>query len=183
MCVRVFYFLWVGVCTLWAHPHLFIEPTVELMVKGDQWTQIRVRWEWDSMWSETVLDACDSHRDLKFSASENECVYNGYFQNLHRFHWFLTVKLQGKPLSLPPVRDFQVSVTPNKKLVYQFDFLISKPLKHSNPLLIRFEDETTYVAFDSRIWLIPPEGYSVKNPKVQVSGFYGVQAEIDLLTP
>ena len=66
----------------------------------------------------------DHGKEGSFTDAEAADLKKGAFDNLRNYHYFLAFSVGGKPVALPPIKDFKPSIR-DGKLVYSFSLPIS----------------------------------------------------------
>jgi ABC-type uncharacterized transport system substrate-binding protein len=134
-----------------AHPHVFISSRIALEFVGPSLARISVEWTFDELFSQTIAVDYDRGKKGAFTDAEAAALRKGAFDNLKNYHYFLALALNGKPLALPPIRDFMPSLR-GGRLVYAFSLPVAIPVAAATAaateLLITVYDDTYYVAFD-----------------------------------
>jgi ABC-type uncharacterized transport system substrate-binding protein len=88
-----------------AHPHVFAEARLELVIGPDHTVQaLRHVWRFDEVFSSTVLLQFDTNKDLKLENSELEAVAKTIHDSLADYNYFQLVTQNGKniPMQAPP---------------------------------------------------------------------------------
>jgi len=162
---------------LYSHPHLFIKPSIELLISESIVKGVKISWNWDKWWSQDVMSNCDSNRDNAFNEKETLSVYKDYFSGIKEFDYFTKIFINGKKCKIVKTEKFTVKVNKDKTLTYTFiiplEVKFDKDLKFS----IAFNDETIYTAFDKSINLSPADGYFYKAIKPSNDGYYGTKVD------
>ncbi len=114
--ILAFTFLITGLA---AHPHVFIEHTVEIQVNDSGVHALKLRWVFDEMFSSMLIQDFDTNKNKKIDPSENPVVKKNGFDNLLEYHYFVFMKMGGKSFYPSRAGDFQASIA-NNRLVYSF---------------------------------------------------------------
>lgn len=131
-----------------AHPHVFISSRVELDFDGSSLARISVDWTFDELFSQMIVADYDHGKKGSFTDAEAADLKKGAFDNLRNYHYFLAFSVGGKPVALPPIKDFKPSIR-DGKLVYSFSLPIALAVTPAGrELRITIYDDTYYVAFD-----------------------------------
>ncbi len=93
--------LLVCACSVFAHPHTFITVSLDLNE-----TDMNVRWLFDEMTSQSLLEDFDADRNGIFSPKETETFQKEVFNDLKQFSFFTHLKVSGKSIPLKPTRLF-----------------------------------------------------------------------------
>jgi len=126
-----------------AHPHVFAEHTMTVMVGTDGLEGIRFAWAFDEMFSSMIVLTFDTDKDKTFSAGEVRTIEQKHFGNLKDFNFFVQLRVNDKPVAVTAYKDFQVKLV-NGQAVYEF----TVPVKASEGTLeVAVDDPTYYSAF------------------------------------
>lgn len=104
---------------LFAHPHVYIDNTVTIVFDRDGLSGIRAEWVFDEMFSSMIIHDYDKNKDGTFSTVEIEKIRNEAFSNLQKFHYFTSIKIEGKDFRVKYVKDFSVSLD-GESVIYTF---------------------------------------------------------------
>lgn len=168
----IFFALAVG---LYAHPHVFIKPSVKVLVKGNIISGIKVSWQWDQWSSKEVLRECDTNKDGFLNAQEIELVNKYYFANLRNFDYFTEIYINGRQIRIRKVAGFTASVDKTGIVRMGFTVPVESNLKTPAKVGLCFNDNTIYVAFEKGVVVLPTNGHAMKNFKESNYGYYGIQ--------
>lgn len=133
---------------LWAHPHVFIEQSLRLDFEESGLRSLAFAWEFDELFSSPLILDYDRDRDGRFGPEETRALKAGAFDNLSKFHWFISVQEGGKALPLGSPRNFSAEIKGNR-LVYRFDIpmVLSWAATGSRRISILVYDESYFVAY------------------------------------
>ena len=141
-------FAFVPVLCAYAHPHVFISNHVSVDFEGTVLERVSVEWTFDELFSQMVIADYDKGSKGSFTEAEAMALKKGAFDNLRNYHYFLAFFLNGKALTLPPIRDFKPTIK-DGRLIYSFSLPLELPIAaKSTELRITVYDDTYYVAFD-----------------------------------
>lgn len=131
-----------------AHPHVFAEANLEIVVDADSNVEaLRHVWRFDDLFSSTVLIEFDMNADLEMDITELEAVGAVIHESLAEFDYFQFVTLDGRDIEmLPPdqiIADFQDS-----QLIILFESRPAQPLKLAGTAGFGVYDPTFYTALD-----------------------------------
>lgn len=161
---------------LLAHPHIFIKPTLQFLVKGKTITGIKVDWEWDQWWSSDVIYECDFNKDGKFSQNEIDYIFKNFFNEVRNFDYFMKLKIDKKSYRIKKVENFSARISGKDKVNYYFTIPLNIPCNGDASIWVAFNDDTIFTAFEKTIKLIPSSGFSYSNQSNSVEGYYGVKS-------
>jgi ABC-type uncharacterized transport system substrate-binding protein len=126
-----------------AHPHVFVDHAITVIVGPDGLDGIQFAWTFDEMFSSMIALTFDADKDKSFSPAEARTVEQKHFSNLKDFGYFVHLRVDDKPVTVAGYRDFQVKLV-NGQVVYAF----TVPLKAGEGALeIAVDDPTYYSAF------------------------------------
>ena len=126
-----------------AHPHVFVDHTITVIVSPDGLEGIQFAWTFDDMFSSMIVLTFDADKDKSFSAAEAKSVEQKHFGNLKDFGYFVQLRVNDKPVAVTAYRDFHVKLV-NGQVVYVF----TVPVKAAEGTLeVAVDDPTYYSAF------------------------------------
>lgn len=126
VCLIVFHSLISGTVMIDAHPHVFIESSVELEFSNGSPHGVRFRWEFDDFFSRMMLLDFAGTVSGPLSPEQIERLRTGAFQNLANFNYFSTILVDGEPLEIVRVEDFWADVV-QRTLIYEFLVPLRQP--------------------------------------------------------
>lgn len=162
-------------CIVSAHPHIYVNSTVQVLVKNDNLSGVRVTWVWDKWSSENVLNDCDLDKNGTFNTQEIQLVKKYYFQQLAGFGYFTELYVNGRELRVKKVTGFSAQVNKNGSVIFGFTIPITSRTEIPTKIGICFNDQSYYVAFEQDVTVRPVQGYRITNFKKSGYGYYGVQ--------
>ncbi len=111
--------------SLYAHPHIFIDCSVEFVWEKTDLKGFYVEWEFDRFFSADIIRSFDTDRNGVFDAQETRKIFQSAFSNLKNFHYFTFIR-QGKQRTSPAsVSQFSVSQK-NGQVIYRFFVELSR---------------------------------------------------------
>jgi len=132
-------------CLLFAHPHVFIDYTVNFVFDQNGVTGIETQWIFDEMYSSMLIQDYDVDKDGRFSNSEIKTTKQNAFSNLENYNYFIYITIDSKCFEVKSVDNFSVDVCDNR-LVYRFFITCVVPVTPSyKKIEICMYDETYYV--------------------------------------
>jgi len=174
--------LFLSTFTLQAHPHIFIDGSIQFVSNAKGIEGIRMVWVWDENWSNDIINDCDEDCDGVFSKKETAVVLKDFMTDLRDLNYFTEIYIDGKKQKIAnPIR-FSASI--NDDCIVTFDFvfpLAIKPAK-STAVKIYFNDKTTYTAFEEKVNLLKSPGYNYEKTSVSLYKDYGVQVSFNLIS-
>ncbi|MDA3901405.1 MAG: DUF1007 family protein [Spirochaetes bacterium] len=166
--------------TLYSHPHLFIKPTLELVISDNKIEGLKVSWEWDRWWSAEVVSECDLDKSGSFDDKEIKMIYEEFFSAIKNFNYFTDLYINSKKIKISLVSGFSASIGKDNIVTYVFTIPISHVATSGAKVKVNFNDETIYTAFDRSIKLKPNSLYIFNNYKVAESGYYGAEVTFEI---
>ena len=129
-----------------AHPHVWIDYGVVVRFDRDGPLGVRVDWAFDEMLSSLVIQKYDVDKNGAFSASESQAIAREHLVPLKDFNFFSEVKVDGTPLTITDVQDFEAK---NQKgqLHYLFTIPLPRTKKPDGVIDIKVVDPSFYSAF------------------------------------
>lgn len=111
-----------------AHPHVFIDYTVEPLVEGGAFTAVRLHWTFDEMYSEMVIDSADKDRNRVLSPAEMKEVEGRVVPGLKEQNYFTVLKVDGKPVKPRALERFVASID-RDRVTYAFTLRLPAPAR------------------------------------------------------
>jgi len=111
---------------LYAHPHVYIDSFVNVVCDEDGISCISLRWEFDDMFSQSVIGDYDKNQDGFFDDRELKVLYSDAFINLKNYEYFTHIKINGKKYKIDHVNNFKAEI--NEGILY-YDFDIPLNIK------------------------------------------------------
>jgi ABC-type uncharacterized transport system substrate-binding protein len=150
-----------------AHPHVFVDYTVTLVLAGDRLTGVRLTWTFDDLFSGLILQEYDQDRNGSFSPSEVQRIEAKHLAEFKRVGYYTTVNVNGQPVTVSDAREFRATVA--KGLVtYEFTLPLAVPLASTTTIEAWVDDPVYYIAY------IPVP----VTPKTQTVGSYSVDCRM-----
>jgi ABC-type uncharacterized transport system substrate-binding protein len=150
-----------------AHPHVFVDYAVTLVMVGDRVTGVRLTWTFDDLFSGFILQEFDQDRNGVLSAQEVQRIEAKHLAEFKRVGYYTSVNVNGNPITMPDAREFRATVA--KSLVsYEFTLPVGVPLASATAIEVWVDDPVYYIAY------IPV----AVTPKTQTSGPYTVDCTV-----
>jgi len=131
-----------------AHPHVFIDNTVNFVFDAGKIAGFRLTWVFDDVFSDELLTDFDANHDKNFDAAESKKIAATIWPNMKPFHYFTYIWVDKQDLGLILPTDFKASAA---KGIVTFDFLVPLP-KPVDPktqsLAVEVYDHEFYVEVD-----------------------------------
>jgi len=129
-----------------AHPHVFVDYTVKLVLASDRLTGVRLTWTFDDLFSGFILQEFDQDRNGAFSASETQHIEAKHLSEFRRVAYYTSITVDGRPIVVPDARDFRASAA--KGLVtYEFTLPLSVSLASTTTIEVYVDDPVYYIAY------------------------------------
>ena len=129
------------------HPHVFVEHAVTVRVGEEGPEAVEVDWLFDPLFSGFLLQSYDRNHDGKLSADELRAMERDQRAQLKAVHYFLELWVNGKPVPIGEVRDFQVR--PGEELGFRF-LVPVPPGAREGAIEIAIQDRSIYMSFAPR---------------------------------
>ncbi|HYE89371.1 MAG TPA: DUF1007 family protein [Terriglobales bacterium] len=129
-----------------AHPHVWIDYAAILRAGPDGPEGVRLDWAFDEMLSSLVIQKYDTNKDGKFSPAENQAIAKEHLAYLKDSGYFTEIKIDGTPLAITEVRDFEARIVKGQ-LHYLFTVPLPRARKPEQVIDIVVVDRTFYSAF------------------------------------
>jgi len=140
MCISL-----IAPCFLFAHPHVFIDYTVNFVFEQNELVGIKTQWIFDEMYSSMLIQDYDVDKDGRFSNREIITTKQDAFSNLENYNYFVYITINNKCFEVKSVENFSVDVYDNK-VIYSFFISCVVPATLSyKKIEICMYDETYYV--------------------------------------
>ena len=150
-----------------AHPHVFVDYTVTLVLVGERLTGVRLTWTFDDLFSGFILQEFDQDRNGVLSASEAQRIEAKHLAEFKRVGYYTTINLNGNQVTVPDAREFRATVA--KGLVtYEFTLPLAASLASTTAIEVSVDDPVYYIAY------IPV----AVTPKAQTIGPYTVDCKV-----
>lgn len=111
-------FLTVG-ASAFAHPHLYMENTIEFVWEKDQLKGAYLEWTFDRYFSADIINWLDVDKNGRFNATESVEVYNNAFINLENYYYYTFIREGTKRTNPSGVSEFK-AIAKNGIMTYQF---------------------------------------------------------------
>jgi ABC-type uncharacterized transport system substrate-binding protein len=132
--------------TATAHPHVFIDYAVTLVVTGDRLAGVRLAWTFDDLFSGFILQEFDKDRNGTLSAPELQRIEATHLAELQKVGYYTTVSVNGKPVTSPGAREFRATAA--KGIVtYEFTLPLGVPLSSATAMEVVVDDPVYYIAY------------------------------------
>ncbi|HEV7255003.1 MAG TPA: DUF1007 family protein [Mesorhizobium sp.] len=130
-----------------AHPHVFAEARLDVVVTDGAVTALRHLWRFDDVFSSTVLMEFDKNADLQLDQAELDEVGSTVAASLAEFGYFQLVSADGRDVEMSPPPIMMANYE-NDQLVILFESAPKAPLKLDGKVDFGVYDPTFYTAID-----------------------------------
>ena len=150
-----------------AHPHVFVDYAVAVLLAGDAVEGIRLTWTFDDLFSGFIMQEFDADRNRALSPQEVRRIEEKHLTEFQRAGYYITVNVNGKPAVLPPARDFRATVV--KGIVtYEFVLSVRASLATTTALEVLVDDPVYYIAYNP----------VTVTPQAQTVGAYALECRV-----
>lgn len=138
-----------GTASAAAHPHVFAEARLDVMLTSDgrAVNSLRHLWRFDDVFSSTVLLEFDKNGDNRLDDAELGSVRDTVYNSLGEYNYFQLVTANGKDVAMQKPDEF-AAVFDNNQLIIMFEAKPKDPLKLAGTVDFGVYDSTFYTAID-----------------------------------
>jgi ABC-type uncharacterized transport system substrate-binding protein len=129
-----------------AHPHIWIDGSIRLLVDDLGLHAVEVTWVFDDFNSADMISLFDENGDGRISASDSEGFRTKAFEHLNESGYFTLLSRGTERLAIAEARNFRAE-TRGGRLVYRFQLPIRIGWRDMDGLVISFFDHTYYTDF------------------------------------
>ncbi|THF57942.1 DUF1007 family protein [Ollibium composti] len=132
-----------------AHPHVFAEARLDVVLSADHQSvkALRHLWRFDELFSSTVLMQFDKNSDLKLDDAELKDVADTIFSSLAEYDYFQLVTVDGKDVHMNAPSQVMTNFD-NDQLIVLFESEPATPIKLAGTIDFGVYDPTFYTAID-----------------------------------
>jgi ABC-type uncharacterized transport system substrate-binding protein len=109
-----------------AHPHVFVDYSVEYRVKDQSIVGLRLLWRFDDQYSSLVIATVDADHDDKLSPAEIARLAKRVVPSLEKNHFYSDVTVDGTKWLPRHVGDFSARID-DDRIVYSFTVDLPRP--------------------------------------------------------
>jgi ABC-type uncharacterized transport system substrate-binding protein len=132
-----------------AHPHVFIDNRVTFVFDAGKVTALRLRWVFDDIFSDELLNQFDADGNGAFDKLESDAAGKGVLPNLKLFRYFTYVWVDGKQLDPITPTEFAASADDKRIVTFQMTVPLPKPVDpRRQALATEIYDREYYVEVD-----------------------------------
>lgn len=130
-----------------AHPHVFIDATIDLIFDENGFVGVKNKWTFDLIYSQAMIAAGDKNQNGKFEPDELPLYREQIVEAAREYSRFNYVGDGSTFFSPHESRDLAVSIDKNGKLVVEFlnVFRISGTADDYTMLVVAVTDPTNYI--------------------------------------
>lgn len=104
-----------------SHPHIWIDAEAKLIFNNDnKITKIEEYWEFDDIFSMSLMNDYDLNKDKEFNAEELKKLKENAFDGLIEYNFYTHLFIDDKKILDITMENFS-AVMENDKVIYQFD--------------------------------------------------------------
>lgn len=124
-----------------AHPHVFIDYSIEPEMKDGAIVGLRLTWSFDELYSSLVVDSVDRDHDGKLSASEIDAIAKRTLKTIEAAKFYSHFTLDGVAWQVEKAQHFTVEIN-GDRIAYIFTLRLPSPAK-----------TVTLVAYDAEYYI------------------------------
>lgn len=132
---------------LTAHPHIWAEARMELVIENDAVKAMRHVWRFDDIFSATVLVEADANADSELDTAELETIGQVIHESTGEYDFFQFVEANGQKVAMVPPEQIIVNWQEGQ-LIVLFESQTPQPLALDGDLSFGVYDPTFYTAID-----------------------------------
>ncbi len=129
-----------------AHPHMWIDTSVDFEFSARGLSGIRVTWRFDDFNSADLRARFDENDNGSIDPPEELALYEGAFSHLDEIGYFMLANVRGESQELPAATDFSAFVD-DGKLVYRFTIPLELRFSQFNNMVLAFFDVSYFIDF------------------------------------
>lgn len=135
--------------TAGAHPHVFAEARLEVVLSPDHQSvqALRHLWRFDELFSSTVMMQFDKNADLKLDDAELKDVADTIFSSLAEYDYFQLVTVDGKDVHMNAPSQLMANFD-HDQLIVLFESEPATPINLAGTIDFGVYDPTFYTAID-----------------------------------
>jgi len=150
-----------------AHPHVFVDYTVRLILTGDRLTAVWLTWTFDDLFSGLILQEFDQDHNGTLSSAEVQRIEAKHLAEFRRVAYYANINVDGKSAVVPDAHDFR-AITAKGLVTYEFTLPLSLSLASVTTIEVWVDDPVYYIAYVPATAPIP----------AQTSGPYTVECRL-----
>lgn len=111
-----------------AHPHVFIDYLIEPQIESGAIVTLKLRWRFDDLYSDLVLNTIDRDGDRKLSPAEIDALAKRTLANLDKIKFYARFTLDGVEWQAEKADHFTATVD-GDHVIYVFTLKLPAPAK------------------------------------------------------
>lgn len=132
-----------------AHPHVWIYTDVAVHATDSDMDFLRVRWNFDEMYSSAIIVETDKDKDGYLNVEEQQSLFLDTFSNPEAIGMFMYFNFQGETVQAKTFDNFSATIEADESLTYVFDIYFDPHVKLGHvENKIGFFDPSQYIAFE-----------------------------------
>lgn len=131
-----------------AHPHIWIDGSIDLQFDGAGLSGLEVRWAFDDFNSADMILHFDTNGDFTLSADEVRSVRERSFDHLFAIDYFMLISVDGRQIEPPAATAFDAAFE-GGRLIYSFVTPVRVAWRDLDTLSIALFDQSYYIAFQT----------------------------------
>lgn len=129
-----------------AHPHMWIDATIDVRLDGAGLSAIDVEWTFDEFSSADLIFSFDDDLDGALSRAEIATIRSDAFAHLHQVDYFLVAFAGSDRLGMPAADEFTARIE-DGRLVYVFRVPVRIGWDRMEDLVVGHFDQSYYIDF------------------------------------
>jgi ABC-type uncharacterized transport system substrate-binding protein len=129
-----------------AHPHVFIKDSMVLIFDERDIVGVRMIWVFDEMYSSMIKTDYTTAKDGSVTPEDVKTIEQQNFSNLENFNFFVDLKVDGKPIRIAKVKDFDATFR-GDRAVFEFTVPLTTPRSAENAIEVGVFDPEYFVEF------------------------------------
>lgn len=125
-----------------AHPHMFVDARLAVVMQGDRVAGLEMTWFFDPFFTSSIVSDYDRDGDGALSSGEVRAIRDNAFQNLRNFDYFTYVETGGDTYSPDTVEEFTAYMS-GDTLAYRFYMPFDIPVRE-NVFAVAIYDRSFY---------------------------------------
>ncbi|GHC64389.1 DUF1007 family protein [Limoniibacter endophyticus] len=130
-----------------AHPHVFAEARLDVMLEGENVRSLRHLWRFDDLFSSTVILEFDKNGDNVLDPEEMAEVSKVIYDSIGDFDYFQFVTVDGKEIKMAPPDDLK-ALYQDGQLIIMYESMPQDILPLKGTMQFGVYDPTFYTAID-----------------------------------
>lgn len=149
----------------WAHPHVWVDTDLTLLVEGNSFTGLKVEWVFDPLYSASFVQEVDTNGNQQLEPAEVAAIRKATFETeLAMLEPFFLLKfgkpnngLRDNPYANVPEADFTAPQSriwydaANEALHYTFTLKFTEPQPMAGQHKVAVYDPSYYIAFEQHL--------------------------------